>query len=161
MDCRPESADPDVIIGQATMSVGWVSKKLPKNGLTHHEVEQFIDDGFVHLQEVVPPAIVTAGRKVMWADLAQNPDDPSAWTQPVVRLLPSDTRPFEKAFDNSRLHAAFDQLVGVGRWQPDQISGSLLCVSRTPTTLATRVGTSTAASRLRESPPRTTSTGGG
>jgi Phytanoyl-CoA dioxygenase (PhyH) len=118
MDCRPEWADPDVIIGQATMRVGWGSKKLPKNGLTHHEVEQFIDDGFVHLQQVVPPAIVTAGRKVMWADLAQNPDDPSSWTQPVVRLLPSDTRPFEKAFDNSRLHAALDQFVGVGRWQP-------------------------------------------
>jgi hypothetical protein len=34
----------------------------------------------------------------------------------VARLLPSDSRPFEAAFDNPRLHAAFDQLVGAGRW---------------------------------------------
>jgi hypothetical protein len=53
---------------------------------------------------------------VIRSDLGQSPDDPSSWTGPVARLLPSDARPFAAAFDNPRLHGAFDQLVGAGRW---------------------------------------------
>ena len=88
------------------------------NALTDHQVERFIEDGFVHLEQVVSHEVVSAGQQVIWSDLEQSPDDPSTWTEPVVRLQPSDARPFAVAFDNPRLHSAFDQLVGVGRWLP-------------------------------------------
>ncbi len=44
--------------------------------------------------------------------------DPATWTRPVVRVLPTEEGPFKAAFDQPRLHAAFDQLVGPGRWLP-------------------------------------------
>jgi phytanoyl-CoA dioxygenase PhyH len=70
---------------------------------------------------VVRPDVVRAGQKIIWSDLDQRPDDPSSWTAPVARLIPSDPRPFQAAFHNPRLFAAFDQLVGVGNWllRPD------------------------------------------
>lgn len=84
--------------------------------LNEHQVEQFIDEGLIHLAHLVPSGVVAAGREVIWTDLGMSEDEPSSWTGPVVRLLPSDDRPFAVAWDNPRLHAAFDQLVGVGRW---------------------------------------------
>ncbi len=94
---------------------------MPRKALTGAQVERFVEDGFVRLEQVVPAAVVAAGRDVIWADLGRSRDDPSSWTEPVVRLLPSDPRPFQSAFDDNRLHGAFDQLVGVGRWlaRPD------------------------------------------
>ena len=96
--------------------IGAGDGEVTANPLGDAQVGRFIEDGFVHLEQVVPPEVVAAGRAVIWGDLGQRPDDPSSWTEPVARLLPSDARPFEAAFDNPRLHAAFDQLVGVGRW---------------------------------------------
>jgi hypothetical protein len=86
--------------------------------LSDEDIDRFVADGFVHLRQVVPAAVVTAGLDVIWGDLGQRPDDPSTWTSPVIRLLPSDARAFQDAFHRSRLWAAFDQLVGVGRWLP-------------------------------------------
>ena len=94
--------------------------------LTDAQVERLIDDGFVLLEQVVPADVVAAGRKVIWADLGQSPDDPTSWTEPVVRLLPSDRRPFKEAFGSPRLVAAFDQLVGAGRWMDRPDLGSFV-----------------------------------
>ena len=86
--------------------------------LTPAQVERFIEDGFVHLQGVVPAEVVEAGREVIWSDLGRSPDDPSSWSEPVTRVVPSDGRPFRIAFENPRLYSAFDQIVGAGRWLP-------------------------------------------
>jgi hypothetical protein len=86
--------------------------------LTDDEVERFVVDGFVHLRHVVPPGVAAAGRRVLWRDLGLDVDDPASWTEPVVRIVPSDAGPFQAAFDNPRLFAAFDRLVGAGRWLP-------------------------------------------
>jgi Phytanoyl-CoA dioxygenase (PhyH) len=95
-----------------------VSVRIPAGeDLTDQQVSEFLRDGFIHLQGVVPPAVVAAGLKVLWGDLDQDPQDPASWTDAVVRLFPSDERPFRAAFENARLHAAFDRLVGAGRWQ--------------------------------------------
>ena len=86
--------------------------------LTETEVDQFIEDGYLHLGAVVPKEVVAAGQEIIWSDLKKSPDDPASWTEPVARVFPSDARPFAAAFDNPRLSGAFDQLVGPGRWQP-------------------------------------------
>jgi hypothetical protein len=91
---------------------------MTESALTEREVEQFVQDGFVHLRAVVPPDVIAAGREIIWSDLGASPDDPASWSEPVARVFPSDARPFAAAFDTPRLSAAFDRLVGAGRWQP-------------------------------------------
>ncbi len=88
-----------------------------ENDLNQQQVDQFIEDGFVHLEEVVPAEVVAAGQEAIWSDIGMRREDPASWTAPVVRVLPTDARPFSAAFENPRLFTAFDQLVGVGRWQ--------------------------------------------
>jgi hypothetical protein len=53
-----------------------------------------------------------------------NPDDPTTWRQPVIRLgdYPQDL--FRQAANTPTLHAAFDQLVGTGRWLPRSSLGT-------------------------------------
>lgn len=45
-------------------------------------------------------------------------DDPTTWTEPVVRLSGLATAPFQQAATTPALHQAFDQLAGAGRWLP-------------------------------------------
>ncbi len=91
---------------------------MPVGPLSHVQVEHFVEDGFVKVASVVPPEHLIAGRAALWADLGVDPNDPSTWTGPVARLIPSVVGPFRGAFDQPLLHAAFDQLVGPGRWVP-------------------------------------------
>jgi hypothetical protein len=44
------------------------------------------------------------------------PDAPGGWTRPVVRLGAFADPPFLAAANSPRLHAAYDALVGAGRW---------------------------------------------
>ena len=88
-----------------------------ENALHEQQIDQFVEDGYLHLEEVVPAAVVAAGQEVIWSDIGMRPDDPASWTAPVLRVVPSDPRPFSAAFDNPRLSTAFDQIVGAGRWQ--------------------------------------------
>jgi hypothetical protein len=94
---------------------------MKRKVLNATQVDQFVEDGYVHLPGAVSPDVVAAGREVIWADLERSPDDPSSWDTPVVRLVPSDRRPFARAAGDERLHRAWDQLVGTGRWlgRPD------------------------------------------
>ena len=86
--------------------------------LTDDQVEAFVADGCVRLDAAFPRELADAGRTRLWADLDVDPDDPSTWTRPVVRLDQYTDEPFRRAATTPRLQAAFDQLVGPGRWQP-------------------------------------------
>jgi hypothetical protein len=89
--------------------------------LTATQVWQFITDGFVRLEGAFTPEIAAEGRAAIWKQMGKDPDDPATWTEPVVRLVPSERGPFRAAINTSRLHVALDQLVGQGRWytRPD------------------------------------------
>lgn len=87
-------------------------------GLADSEVERFVADGFVQLASAFPREVADAGRALLWAATGCNPDDPATWTQPVVRLPGFGDEPFRAAANTPRLRAAFDQLVGAGRWVP-------------------------------------------
>ena len=52
------------------------------------------------------------------------PRDEKTWTRPVIRLGYYGQEPFRKAVNTPLLHAAFDQLVGNGRWHPRADLGS-------------------------------------
>ncbi|XVQ13789.1 phytanoyl-CoA dioxygenase family protein [Spirillospora sp. CA-255316] len=82
------------------------------------QIRTFVEDGFVLLEEAFPREIAEEGRAILWRDTGCDPDDPATWTQPVVRLGNYAQEPFRAAANTPRLHAAFDALVGEGRWQP-------------------------------------------
>src|SRR5687767_7791794 len=86
--------------------------------LTSEQISQFIQDGYVKLEKAFPSALADEAREILWKDTGCNPDDPSTWTRPVIRLGYYGQEPFQKAVNTSLLHAAFDQLVGKGNWLP-------------------------------------------
>ncbi|MFI9269840.1 phytanoyl-CoA dioxygenase family protein [Kitasatospora sp. NPDC052896] len=86
--------------------------------LTADEIERFVTDGFVRLPEAFPRALAEECRAFLWRETGLDPDDPTTWTQPVIRLDGYGDEPFQRAATTARLHGAFDQLVGTGRWVP-------------------------------------------
>ncbi len=84
--------------------------------LNEGQVEQFIEDGFVRVNEAFPRSVADAGRALLWRMSGMSADDPSTWTSPMVRLGGSAEEPFRLAANTPRLLSAFDQLVGPGRW---------------------------------------------
>ena len=94
------------------------------NSLNKDQIQQFIEEGFVRLDEAFPRDLADKGREILWKDTGCDPSDPSTWTKPVVWLGDHDQEPFRRAVNTPQLHAAFDQLVGKGRWKPRQSLGT-------------------------------------
>ncbi len=92
--------------------------------LSSAEIQQFIQDGFVRIDRAFPRQLADEGRALLWRDLPCDPDDPASWTRPVIRLGYYDHEPFRKAANSLVLWAAYDQLVGKGRWRPRTNLGS-------------------------------------
>ncbi|WP_107057259.1 phytanoyl-CoA dioxygenase family protein [Streptomyces sp. NRRL WC-3742] len=86
--------------------------------LTPDQIDRFVSDGFVHLEEAFPRSLADECRAFLWRETGCDPDDPATWTEPVVRLWGYAEAPFQRAATTERLHGAFDQLVGPGRWLP-------------------------------------------
>lgn len=89
-----------------------------KRALDAAQIEQFITQGFVRIDEAFPRALADEGRAILWRDTGCDPDDPATWTKPVIRLWNYAQEPFRRAANTDILHQAFDQLVGQGRWLP-------------------------------------------
>src|SRR5262245_14999697 len=86
--------------------------------LTPSEVTAFIEHGFVRIDEAFSRETADQARAILWRDTGCDPDDPSTWTKPVVRLGYYSQAPFVAAANTPTLHRAFDQLVGAERWLP-------------------------------------------
>jgi hypothetical protein len=86
--------------------------------LTRAEVDRFIEDGFVKIETAFSADLARDCRNALWAEIGLRPDRPETWTRPVVRVNSMSTAPFVAAANTPRLHAAFDDLVGKGRWLP-------------------------------------------
>ena len=93
-------------------------QREPARALSDAQIRQFIEDGFVRLDRALPRELADQGRAILWRDLPCDPDNPATWTRPVIRLGYYGDEPFKRAVNSPVLHAAFDQLVGKGRWYP-------------------------------------------
>jgi hypothetical protein len=82
------------------------------------QIERFVTDGFVHLPEAFPRSVAEECRAFLWRETGCDPNDPATWNEPVIRLDGYADEPFQRAATTPRLHGAFDQLVGAGRWVP-------------------------------------------
>src|SRR5262245_14945101 len=81
-------------------------------GLTFHQVQSFIADGFVKLENAFSTDLAKQCRDELWADIGLSPDEPENWIQPVVRVGHKASPPFIEAANTPWLHRAYDQLVG-------------------------------------------------
>lgn len=97
---------------------------LSPRALDARNIDQFIELGFVRIDDAFSRETAAAARDILWRDLPGTPDDPQSWTQPVVRLGQYAEAPFRDAANAPVLHSAFDQLVGPGRWIPPMTLGT-------------------------------------
>lgn len=88
------------------------------SGLSAAQLERFIEDGYVRVDGAFPAALAEEARRILWRDTGCDPDDPRSWTRPVIRLGMYSEACFVAAAQTDVLRAAFDQLVGAGRWLP-------------------------------------------
>jgi hypothetical protein len=86
--------------------------------LDDSQIQQFIENGFLRLDNAFSRKLADEGREVLWRDIGCDPHNPKTWTQPVIRLGGYAQEPFREAVNTPLLHYAFDQLVGEGRWEP-------------------------------------------
>jgi hypothetical protein len=92
--------------------------------LSDAQIASFIADGFVRIDNAFSTELAEECRAILWRDTGVNPDDPSTWTRPVIRLGHYGQPPFRAAANTPQLHLAYDQLVGKGRWLPPQALGT-------------------------------------
>ncbi len=78
--------------------------------------DDFIQDGFVKIDEAFPRDLAAECRTILWRDLGCSEGEPASWTKPVIRLGMYSQEPFARAANTPVLHRAFDRLVGPGRW---------------------------------------------
>ncbi len=95
----------------------------PPAHLSESQREQFLRQGFVCVERAFPPELAEEGRAILWRDTGCDPQDRTTWTRPVTRLGDYAQEPFRAAVNTTILHAAFDDLVGKGRWVPRQSLG--------------------------------------
>lgn len=100
-----------------------MAAQTAKEPLTAEQIDQFIANGFVRLRGAFSRSVAEACVRRMWAKIRPDPHLPKTWTQPVIRQPAWDEEPFERAVNTPRLHAAFDQLAGRGRWRPRRHPG--------------------------------------
>ncbi|NLR95921.1 phytanoyl-CoA dioxygenase [Rhizobium sp. P38BS-XIX] len=94
------------------------SKEQYPDALSSAQLNDFIEYGFVRIDDAFSPELAAEARAIMWRDLPCSEHDPESWVFPVIRLPGYGGEPFQTIASMPVLHAAFDQLVGPGRWLP-------------------------------------------
>lgn len=83
--------------------------------LSPEDVDAFMERGYVRVEEAFRREDALAAQKVVWSHLAERgviEDDPSTWTEPLVRLNEGYTSPEFERCNTDRLADAIEDLVG-------------------------------------------------
>jgi hypothetical protein len=94
--------------------------------LSKQQIESFINDGFIKIDNAFPAIVADECREILWKATRCDPNNPESWKQPVIRIPEIDLEPFIKAANTPILHKAFDQLAGKHNWLPRTTLGSFL-----------------------------------
>ncbi len=89
------------------------------------DVQKFIEDGFVKIENAFSRELAAQCRKILWSETGFDENTPETWTAPVVRLGFYSQEPFRLAVNTPVLHDAFDKLVGAKRWLPRTDLGTI------------------------------------
>lgn len=85
------------------------------------DTEAFMRDGYAVVRGAFGADTARACREMIWDVLAErgiDPDDRATWAPPLIRIGCPEGEPFAVAGTSPRLHAAYDELIGAGRWVP-------------------------------------------
>lgn len=93
--------------------------------LTDGQVEAFMADGYLKLENAFDVGLARQCREELWRDIGLSPDAPESWIQPVIRVPFKAAPPFVAAANSPALQAAYDRLVGAGRWVAPKGLGSI------------------------------------
>ncbi len=93
--------------------------------LTREQVDAFVRNGYVRVDEAFPSELAAALRAALWTQMGKSESDKSTWVEPVVHLS-GDGPLFAEAVRTESLRSAFDQLVGVDRWWPRSDPGNFV-----------------------------------
>lgn len=85
--------------------------------LSGEQIERFVQDGYLRIDGAFSRETAAEARAILWRDVGCT-EDPATWTRPVVRLGMYGQAPFIEAANTPVVRAAFDALVGAGRWLP-------------------------------------------
>ena len=92
--------------------------------LSKKEIEQFIHNGFVRIDNAFSQEIADKALDILWNDLPYDRSNPSTWTEPVIRLGMYTQQPFIDSLNTGKLHSAFNQLIGEDKWIPCRSVGT-------------------------------------
>jgi hypothetical protein len=92
--------------------------------LSKKEIEQFILNGFVRIDNAFSQEVADAALDILWNDLPCDRSDPSTWKEPVIRLGMYTQQPFIESLNTEKLNCSFNQLIGEGKWIPCQSVGT-------------------------------------
>lgn len=96
--------------------------------LNKQDIEQFITEGFVRIDHAFSLETANAALDILWKDIPFEKSNLTSWSEPVVRLGMYTQQPFIDSVNTPKLHAAFDQLIGVSNWIPCPSVGTFLLV---------------------------------
>lgn len=94
-----------------------------KNSAWTAAQQQFLHNGFIKIDNAFSTETACEARRLLWREAGCDPEDSRTWTRPVVRIGDCEQEPFRAAANTPVLHAAFDALVGPGKWVPRQSLG--------------------------------------
>jgi hypothetical protein len=95
------------------------------------DLDAFARDGYVALRGAVDAGTVAACQDLTWAAMRRQGvrrDDPGSWPPLVGGLSALTGEPFVTAYMSPALTAAYDELIGPGRWSPSADIGQAVVV---------------------------------
>jgi hypothetical protein len=87
--------------------------------LKKEQVDQFMEEGFTHLEEAFPHQQALLAQDFLWERLAEQGvqrDDRSTWHEPLIRIRETYDHPVFQKCATPRLVGAIEDLVGQGRY---------------------------------------------
>lgn len=92
--------------------------------LSEKDIEQFILNGFIRIENAFSSEIAEAALDILWKDLPCDRSNPQTWREPVIRLGMYSQQPFVDSVNSPELHLIFNQLIGTNRWLPCRSVGT-------------------------------------
>lgn len=90
------------------------------------DVDAFVTDGFVRIEQAAPREVADAARAALWRQLGLSSEDPAGWSMPVRWAADlTGAGPFGEIVRSAKLAAALDQICGVGGWSPRGSLGNI------------------------------------
>jgi hypothetical protein len=88
------------------------------SAIERQDVIRFISDGFLRIPGAFSREAAAACCERIAAQGGIDLADPSNWRQPVTRIIGAGDPVFAEVINTPALHAAYDSVIGAGRWVP-------------------------------------------